>query len=54
MIDIMETERTGFQTQQEPHPTELVEGGVCVFDIHFSLFIYIRLTDIWYRNSMMK
>ncbi|KAK2595804.1 hypothetical protein QQS21_006567 [Conoideocrella luteorostrata] len=23
----METERTGFQTQDEPHPTELVEGG---------------------------
>ncbi|QPG95638.1 hypothetical protein C2857_001515 [Epichloe festucae Fl1] len=23
----METERTGFQTQNEPHPTELVKGG---------------------------
>ena len=24
----MEEQKTGFQTQTEPHPTELVEGGV--------------------------
>lgn len=26
----MEAERTGFHTIEEPHPTKLVEGGVCI------------------------
>lgn len=26
----MEVSRTGFDTTEEPHPTKLVNGGVCI------------------------